>query len=165
MKGFKLFLIAAMAGCMVFAFTACMPAVNRQAAQNGFQGGTNQQQEESPAWEEEEEPEASGMTLADLVDQYGDTWEEIGSSDITDCKVSARGNTLIYAYTYLDQVDNRGNLVADAIEENLDDNAVTLTQQANTMANLVGEDIVIQMAYYNADGTLLLKKSFNGACS
>ena len=28
MKGFKLFLIAAMAGCMVFAFTACMPAVN-----------------------------------------------------------------------------------------------------------------------------------------
>ena len=73
MKGFKLFLIAAMAGCMVFAFTACMPAVNRQAAQNGFQGGTNQQQEESPAWEEEEEPEASGMTLADLVDQYGDT--------------------------------------------------------------------------------------------
>ena len=35
MKGFKLFLIAAMAGCMVFAFTACMPAVNRQAAQNG----------------------------------------------------------------------------------------------------------------------------------
>ena len=164
MKRFKLFLIAAMAGCMVFALTACMPAMNRQSAQNGFRAETNQQ-EETPAWQEEDEPEASGMTLADLVYLYGDSWEEMGSSDITDCKVSSQGNTLIYAYTYLDQVDNRGNLVADAIEENLDDNAVTLTQQANTMANLVGEDIVVQMVYYNADGTLLVKKSFNGSCS
>lgn len=160
MGQFKRILVAALAGCLLMAFTACAPRVQTNQTATPSAGQT--QNTGSDSSQEEEDTTGSDMTLADLVEEYGESWEEMGSNSLVDCEVSASGNTLIYAYTYQEQQDNTGNALGEAVSDSLEESRDTLEQQADSFAQMLGEPITIQFIYYNADGSQVTTKSFNG---
>lgn len=149
MKQFKVILAVVMASCLLLSLTACVVPMQT------FLETVSGNEEESNSSVEEE-----STALEKLVNEFGDDWEEEAKNEYIDARVSASGNTATFSYTYFRQMDDTNNLLANNLEESLDENTEIFQTTANNLSQLVGEPLIVEVVYYNADGTELTSRTF-----
>lgn len=159
MKRFKLFFVAALAGCLVFAFTACTPQAqpSTQTTPN-----TSASQSRSEDTDSSEDSASTDTSLEEYVNSIAEDLEASGSNADADCEVTASGNTVTFAYTSKEQLDDSDGYWSDYLSQYLDDNADTFNEAAEEFAEAVDSSVSLKVVYYNADGTMLAMKMYLG---
>lgn len=85
--------------------------------------------------------------------------EEMSTDELD---VTVEGNTLVYTYTYSQNIDaSLVDAVTQQLEESIDNSASTFTSVADMLEEESGIDgISVKVVYLNGDGTELMNKTF-----
>ena len=106
------------------------------------------------------------QALEDYVEENLSPAESQAANMGLDLEITVEGNTLLYTYTSQTQMDNSDGSVTSSLNLGAETNADSFQDAVDQIATDINQqDIQLKVVYLNADGTLLLKKSFNGSCS
>lgn len=173
-KKCRVLLVGMLAAGLVLSFSAC--SSNQGSVMQSESGVSSSQSETSEGyssetevdiWEVEEsqieseteaEDNEEGISLEAYIDQYGAELEETFSSDDMSVEIDVdpdNENTLVYSFTYADQMDNTDNAATDLLDEMMTASEDTFYAMADQLADQIGSQATIHIRYLNADGSLL----------
>lgn len=92
--------------------------------------------------------------VAEFVELAKAEGEAAGTNETTECKMSARGDAVVYTFTLL-TVDNVKTEEKDALDENLAANEETVLGSLEQMQAEVPEVGAIIFEYFESDGELV----------
>lgn len=171
-KKCRVLLVGMLAAGLVLSFSACSSdqgSVTRSdPGVSSSQSDTSENyssETEVDIWEVEESQIESGtesdtgeITLETYIDLYGTELEETFSSEDMSVEIDVdpdNENTLVYSFTYVDQMDNTDNAATDLLDEMMTASEDTFYAMADQLADQIGSQATIHIRYLNADGSLL----------
>lgn len=119
------------------------------------------------ASDENEETDASGNMLEELVadPSMQEMAAQMSTDQYTAELLAENGNTLIYRFTLVEQLDLSDESISEvfigALNGGLDSLASTYASILDTLRSELGmDDLIIRIEYLNADGTEILTRDF-----
>ena len=173
-KALKVIAVTLVLCTAALSFTGCNISLNLKPKANSEVSDSSVVIEEDTTLVEETTEEvtedSSDKEFADIQEyiDYPVNYEALDSvkesfADTLDFEFYAEDDTLVYEYTYIDQIADGA---VDTVKESLDENLESLSSTYKiTIRDLVSrvdvEDPKLCIKYVNADGTLITEKTFD----
>ena len=158
MKRFQSILAAALAGCLLMAFTACSSGNNANITTNPSTGVNTS--ERSDAGEESVtaklEANAEGEEGQSLISSL-----ESSSGNTATGSLEVEGNTLVVICTYqIDIPEETMDAVCDALDSGLESMESTFQPVVSQLSDQLGDEVELRVEYHTMDGDMLASHTY-----
>ncbi len=153
MKRFQSILAAALAGCLLMAFTACSSGNNGGTVTNPPTGVNTSEASETKkdSITAKLEAIAEGEEGQALISSM-----ENASNDTATGSLEVEGNTLVVICTYqIDIPEETMDAVCDALDSGLESMESTFQPLVSQLSDQLGDEVKIRVEYHTMDGDML----------